>query len=216
MLPIPALQQILDDHTILRSEVLPTGDNGVNLPVNLKRLIWNAQQLFKIKPNRKAPSGAFCCDAVLFDASFFYACLGHTLQVQAVLLVQVLTRWRWSRRCRSCASSWSSSRWDHATRIAQMYTSHLAPQCGNSASVSGQAYGTCCSCRARTRYRLRRAAMPPSYSTHTCARRWPRSACYPSTASRKRRLPGLLARSRRAFRRCVPFCSLVTQCLNLG
>lgn len=57
-LTVTWLQQILDDHTILRSEVLPTGDNGVNLPVNLKRLIWNAQQLFKIKPNRKAPSGA--------------------------------------------------------------------------------------------------------------------------------------------------------------
>ena len=56
-----APQQILEDHTILRSEVLPTGDNGVNLPVNLKRLIWNAQQLFKVKPNRKAPSGAFSC-----------------------------------------------------------------------------------------------------------------------------------------------------------
>ena len=54
-------QQILEDHTILRSEVLPTGDNGVNLPVNLKRLIWNAQQLFKVKPNRKAPSGTSSC-----------------------------------------------------------------------------------------------------------------------------------------------------------
>lgn len=51
------LQQIVEDHIILRSEVLPTGEAGVNLPVNLKRLIWNAQQLFKIKPNRKAPSG---------------------------------------------------------------------------------------------------------------------------------------------------------------
>lgn len=61
-----APQQILEDHTILRSEVLPTGDNGVNLPVNLKRLIWNAQQLFKVKPNRKAPSGAPSRSCLLF------------------------------------------------------------------------------------------------------------------------------------------------------
>ena len=62
--PCPYLQQILEDHTILRLEVLPTGDNGVNLPVNLKRLIWNAQQLFKVKPKCKAPSGASNCSCL--------------------------------------------------------------------------------------------------------------------------------------------------------
>ena len=42
---------------MLRGEVVPGGDAGVNLPVNLKRLIWNAQQLFKIKPHKRVPSG---------------------------------------------------------------------------------------------------------------------------------------------------------------
>lgn len=54
---LSCLQQIVEDHVILRSEVLQTGEAGVNLPVNLKRLIWNAQQLFKVKPNSKSPSG---------------------------------------------------------------------------------------------------------------------------------------------------------------
>jgi len=51
-------QQIVEDNIILRTEVLLTGEAGVNLPVNLKRLIWNSQQLFKIKPHKKVPSGA--------------------------------------------------------------------------------------------------------------------------------------------------------------
>ena len=57
MLCIFALQRIEEDGQILRKEVLPGGDAGVNLPVNLKRLIWNAQQLFKIKKHKKVPSG---------------------------------------------------------------------------------------------------------------------------------------------------------------
>lgn len=36
----------------LRSEVVPHGDTGVNLPVNLKRLILNAQTKFNIKAHR--------------------------------------------------------------------------------------------------------------------------------------------------------------------
>ena len=36
----------------LRSEVLPSGDAGVNLPVNLRRLILNAQTKFNIRPHR--------------------------------------------------------------------------------------------------------------------------------------------------------------------
>ncbi|KAF5837019.1 DNA-dependent RNA polymerase II largest subunit [Dunaliella salina] len=36
----------------LRAEVMPHGDTGVNLPVNLRRLILNAQTKFNIKPHR--------------------------------------------------------------------------------------------------------------------------------------------------------------------
>jgi hypothetical protein len=43
---------ILDDLEVLRSEVLQTGDHGVNLPVNLKRLIWNAQTKFSCREHR--------------------------------------------------------------------------------------------------------------------------------------------------------------------
>ena len=77
-----APQQILEDHTILRSEVLPTGDNGVNLPVNLKRLIWNAQQLFKVKPNRKAPSGTSSCSCL--PLVMVCSCLHSTCAVDSV------------------------------------------------------------------------------------------------------------------------------------
>lgn len=40
---------ILDDLRVLRSEVLQSGDSGVNLPVNLDRLLWNAQTKFNCK-----------------------------------------------------------------------------------------------------------------------------------------------------------------------
>lgn len=53
------LQTIVDDAKVLRRETIQSGDAGVNLPVNMKRLIWNAQQLFKIKPHKRFPSGAF-------------------------------------------------------------------------------------------------------------------------------------------------------------
>ncbi len=43
---------------MLRHEVLRSGEAGVQLPVNLKRLIWNAQQIFHCQPHRRGPSGA--------------------------------------------------------------------------------------------------------------------------------------------------------------
>ena len=39
-------ETICKDIRILRTEVLVTGDNGVNLPINIKRLLWNAQTKF--------------------------------------------------------------------------------------------------------------------------------------------------------------------------
>ena len=50
--------QIQDDLKVLRHEVLRSGEAGVQLPVNLKRLIWNAQQIFHCQPHRRGPSGA--------------------------------------------------------------------------------------------------------------------------------------------------------------
>ena len=49
--------QIQDDLKVLRHEVLRSGEAGVQLPVNLKRLIWNAQQIFHCQPHRRGPSG---------------------------------------------------------------------------------------------------------------------------------------------------------------
>jgi hypothetical protein len=43
---------------VLRHEVLRSGEAGVQLPVNLKRLIWNAQNMFHCQPHRRGPSGA--------------------------------------------------------------------------------------------------------------------------------------------------------------
>ena len=43
---------------MLRHEVLRSGEAGVQLPVNLKRLIWNAQQIFHCQAHRRGPSGA--------------------------------------------------------------------------------------------------------------------------------------------------------------
>lgn len=36
-------KQLRDDLSIMRMEVLTHGNGGINIPVNLKRLIWNAQ-----------------------------------------------------------------------------------------------------------------------------------------------------------------------------
>ena len=51
-------KQIQDDLKVLRHEVLRSGEAGVQLPVNLKRLIWNAQQIFHCQSHRRGPSGA--------------------------------------------------------------------------------------------------------------------------------------------------------------
>lgn len=36
-------KQVLDDLRVMRMEVLTHGNGGINIPVNLRRLIWNAQ-----------------------------------------------------------------------------------------------------------------------------------------------------------------------------
>ena len=45
-------QTLLEDLRVLRSEVLTTGESKINLPVNLKRLIWNAQIKFNCRAHR--------------------------------------------------------------------------------------------------------------------------------------------------------------------
>ena len=45
--------QLIEDRAALR-QVFPTGESGVVLPCNLKRLIWNAQKIFRI--NRRQPT----------------------------------------------------------------------------------------------------------------------------------------------------------------
>lgn len=42
---------------MLRREIRQSGETGVQLPVNFRRLIWNAQKIFKCKPHRPGPSG---------------------------------------------------------------------------------------------------------------------------------------------------------------
>jgi RNA polymerase Rpb1, domain 6 len=45
-------RQLLSDLDIMRREVLPLGNGGVNIPVNLRRLIWNAQNTYGCGPAR--------------------------------------------------------------------------------------------------------------------------------------------------------------------
>jgi hypothetical protein len=52
LLPVQEYRTIMEDLRVLRTEVVPGGDTGVNLPVNLKRLIWNAQIKFNCGPKR--------------------------------------------------------------------------------------------------------------------------------------------------------------------
>ena len=49
--------QLEEDLRTLRTEVMRSGDNSVQLPVNFKRLIWNAQQMFRCHPHRPGSSG---------------------------------------------------------------------------------------------------------------------------------------------------------------
>ncbi|KAH7850342.1 hypothetical protein Vadar_031346 [Vaccinium darrowii] len=43
-------QKVEDDRYLLATEIATTGDSSWALPVNIKRLIWNAQKTFKINP----------------------------------------------------------------------------------------------------------------------------------------------------------------------
>lgn len=58
-------QQILDDVRVLRSEVLRNGKQNCPLPVNLRRLIWNAQKIFLCKPHRPGSTGQPPCPGSL-------------------------------------------------------------------------------------------------------------------------------------------------------
>ena len=49
--------QLEEDLRVLRHEIRQSGETGVQLPVNFRRLIWNAQKIFKCKPQRPGPSG---------------------------------------------------------------------------------------------------------------------------------------------------------------
>ncbi|KAL6754081.1 hypothetical protein V8C86DRAFT_2713077 [Haematococcus lacustris] len=50
-------RSIWEDLEVLRAEVLTTADHSVNLPVNIRRLILNAQNRFGAKPHRPGPTG---------------------------------------------------------------------------------------------------------------------------------------------------------------
>ena len=50
-------QQIEEDVRVLRNEVLRNAKQNCPLPVNLRRLIWNAQKLFSCKPHKPGPAG---------------------------------------------------------------------------------------------------------------------------------------------------------------
>ena len=41
--------QLMQDRKDLRSFIFPGGDNGIALPVNLERLLWNAREMYRIK-----------------------------------------------------------------------------------------------------------------------------------------------------------------------
>jgi DNA-directed RNA polymerase II subunit RPB1 len=47
-------KMLTEDRARLRPRVLLTGDDGVYLPVNLKRLIWNAQKRFRVDSFQKS------------------------------------------------------------------------------------------------------------------------------------------------------------------
>ena len=51
-------QQIEEDVRVLRNEVLRNAKQNCPLPVNLRRLIWNAQKLFSCKPHKPGPAGS--------------------------------------------------------------------------------------------------------------------------------------------------------------
>ncbi|KAL4452229.1 hypothetical protein ABPG75_007891 [Micractinium tetrahymenae] len=47
------VQQLEDDQRVMQTEVMRSGDTGCNLPVNLKRLIENAQRKFGCRPHKR-------------------------------------------------------------------------------------------------------------------------------------------------------------------
>ncbi|XP_057856467.2 DNA-directed RNA polymerase II subunit RPB1 [Cryptomeria japonica] len=46
------LEKLVSDRQQLATEIATNGDSSWHLPVNLKRLIWNAQKLFKVDPRK--------------------------------------------------------------------------------------------------------------------------------------------------------------------
>lgn len=46
------MQQIEKDRRILGRDISPSGDDKGYLPVNLRRLVWNAQKMFRIDPQK--------------------------------------------------------------------------------------------------------------------------------------------------------------------
>jgi len=54
---VVACVQLEVDLRVLRHEIRQSGETGVQLPVNFRRLIWNAQKIFRCKPHRPGPSG---------------------------------------------------------------------------------------------------------------------------------------------------------------
>lgn len=66
------LTQLEEDVRVLRNEVLRNAKQNCPLPVNLRRLIWNAQKIFSCKPHKAGPTGETVQISVIFVQS---ACL---------------------------------------------------------------------------------------------------------------------------------------------
>ena len=52
------MQQLEEDQRVLQTEVMRSGDSSCNLPVNLRRLIENAQRNFGCYLHKRGPTGA--------------------------------------------------------------------------------------------------------------------------------------------------------------
>lgn len=65
------VQQLEEDLRVMQEEVLRNGDNGLNMPVNLKRLIENAQRKFGCRPHKRVPTGASPAAGGALDCSFW-------------------------------------------------------------------------------------------------------------------------------------------------
>lgn len=76
--PPPPAQQLEEDQRVMQGEVLRSGDAGINLPVNLRRLIENAQRKFGCKPHKRGPTGA-CAEEGLGGAVLARSALGCSL-----------------------------------------------------------------------------------------------------------------------------------------